>query len=70
MWLQPWHVEVMSSVMPDQNAEDSALAIMAEILWWVTCNAARQSCLRDGEMMMQSLYGMTPSMVERCSRNG
>ena len=30
-WLQPWHVEVMSSVMPSQNMEDSALAIMAEV---------------------------------------
>ena len=70
MWLQPWHVEVMSSVMPGQNTEDSALTIMAEVPWWGVCNAIRQSCLRDGGMTMQSLYRMTPSIIERCSRNG
>ena len=60
----------MSSVMPGQNMEDSALAIMAEVPWWAACSAARQSDLRDSGITMQSLYKITPSMVWRCSRKG
>ena len=35
MRLQSWRIEMMSSVMPGQNTEDSALAIMAEVPWWM-----------------------------------
>ena len=66
-WLQPWLVEVMSSVMLGQNMEDSALAIMAEVPWWAACNAVRQSCLRDDDAIFvqnDSIYS------ERYSRNG
>ena len=62
-WLQLSRVEVMSSVMPGQNTEDSALAIMADVPWWAACSAAKQVGLRDGGMMMRSLYRMTPSTV-------
>ena len=47
--LQPQHVEVMSSMMLGQNTKDSALAIMAEVVWWAVCNSVWYSYLRDGD---------------------
>ena len=48
---------MMSSVIPGQNTENSALVIMAEVPWWAACNAVRQSCLRDGGMIMHLCIG-------------
>ncbi len=34
----------MSAVMPGQNMDDSAFAIMCDVPWWAACRADRHVC--------------------------
>ena len=58
---------VMADVIPVQKMEDSALANVAETSWYAEWSERSTSTRSDGGMVMQSLYIMTPSVIDKVS---
>ena len=63
-------VLAMSLVMPGQNSEASARAVMPLIPWWAACSASRHAGRSSDGMIILSPRQMTPSIVERWCMSG
>ena len=63
-------VSAMSLVMPSQNSEDSARAVIPLMPWWAACRALRQAGRRSVGTMILSPRHMTPSMMDRSCTYG
>ena len=62
-------VAIIAGVIPGQNTDDSARAVIVDTPEWAEWKARKMSVCRFGVITIVSLYIMTPSIVYRCLLN-